>query len=368
LEATLEALGATPKQRALALSRIEAPRALRRLNTSAEPSGMGAPPSAGDLLRALRLRGGWTQEQIAQQMGVGQNTVARWERRERLPSTEQMQALCFALRAREEEVVALTAGRFAQMPEALPQDLQVVRICLDELLYAPRAELVELRFLLLERGLWQQAVQEERALSLLARAYAAHAHYLSNYRRWEEVRTLTQRTLALTHQEDSPPDYTLRAVLHLAAAEVYGGNRLAPERGFSRLKAWLSRSQEADYTAWMLSDMGKYLAMTGQREAGIMLAARAVMLSQEERDMRQIDHGRLLLAEGHPQAALDHLPGLSEHARNRFAPEALIRVEAHLQLDQPRVAHDYLQRVYGVMETEGMNYLRAQADALAKRF
>src|SRR5262249_6558631 len=79
LEATLDALGVTPAQRALALSRIDAPRALRRLRTTPLGDGLVAPPSAGDLLRALRLRGGWTQEQVALRVGVRQHTVTRWE-------------------------------------------------------------------------------------------------------------------------------------------------------------------------------------------------------------------------------------------------------------------------------------------------
>ncbi len=36
----------------------------------------------GSELRALRLRMGCTQKQLAQQVGVTKNTVARWERDE----------------------------------------------------------------------------------------------------------------------------------------------------------------------------------------------------------------------------------------------------------------------------------------------
>jgi transcriptional regulator with XRE-family HTH domain len=61
---------------------------------------MGAPPAARDLLRALRMRGGWTQEPTALRLGVDQSSVVRGER---LLSNEQMQALCFALEAHEGE-------------------------------------------------------------------------------------------------------------------------------------------------------------------------------------------------------------------------------------------------------------------------
>jgi transcriptional regulator with XRE-family HTH domain len=101
LESVLDALGAPPSQRALAS--IDAPRALRRLTSPGANGGLGPPSMAGDLLRAMRLRRGRTQEQVAAQVGVVRNAVARWERGDRLPSTEQIQALCFALQARESE-------------------------------------------------------------------------------------------------------------------------------------------------------------------------------------------------------------------------------------------------------------------------
>jgi hypothetical protein len=115
---------------------------------------------------------------------VGQNTIVRWEHGERLPSTEQIQALCFALEAHEEELVALTTGHFAEAPEPMPTEPQAVYVYLTQLLNHSHEELVELRFLMLERSLWQQAAREEQAQSLLVAAYAGHSHYLSLYERW----------------------------------------------------------------------------------------------------------------------------------------------------------------------------------------
>src|SRR5438067_2521649 len=71
-------------------------------------------------LRAMRLRQGWTQEQVAARVGVVRTTAAHWERGERLPSAEQTQALCYALGAHEEELLALTTGRFAGTPGPEP--------------------------------------------------------------------------------------------------------------------------------------------------------------------------------------------------------------------------------------------------------
>src|SRR5262249_17226122 len=157
---------------------------------------LGAPPMAGDLVHAMRQRGGWTQAQIATRLGVGQNTVARWERGDHLPSKEQMQALCFALDAQEEEIIALTTDRFAETPDETPLQREPVRNRLWRTLNSE--DLSDLRFLTLERTLWRQAAQNEHALPLLADAYAHHAQFLSNYGHWVAAGAMARRALALT--------------------------------------------------------------------------------------------------------------------------------------------------------------------------
>jgi len=299
---------------------------------------------------------------------VDRTTVVRWELGERLPSAEELQALCFALGAQDEEIVTLTTGHFAEAPEAMPTEPRAVIDCIHALLFEPRDELVDLRFLTMERTLWQRAARDARAQSLLARTYAEHAHYVSNYERWGEVRTLAERALLVAPQEEPTPDYTLRAVLKLAAVAVHGGNRLAPERGLHLLKSWLPRASEPHYTAWMLSDMSNYLALAGQMESALALGKKAVDAAEHQRDIRQIDYGRLLLAAGRPGEALDHLPQLTEQKEDIFVYEALVRAETHQRLDEFCEAHDWLQRAYTVIEAHGLSRQRQQADALAARF
>src|SRR5262245_45588361 len=65
LEATLDALNANAAQRARIFACIKAPRAIRHLRRNAPDPALGAPPTCGDLLRAMRLRKGWTQELTA---------------------------------------------------------------------------------------------------------------------------------------------------------------------------------------------------------------------------------------------------------------------------------------------------------------
>jgi transcriptional regulator with XRE-family HTH domain len=369
LEATLEALGVTAVQRALAYSRIEAPRALRQLRNPTAPHEIGPLPMAGDLLRAMRLREGWTQEQIATKLGVGQNTVARWERGERLPSPEQLQALCFALGAHEEEFISLTTGDFTNA--SIEMDLAPAQLDadLDALLFDQHAELVDLRFILLERALWRQAaMQREWARPLLGAAYAKHAHYLGNYRRWDEAEVSAARAIAIQPQTGPPPEYLLRAVIKRAEALVYGGYRQTPERGLQLLKTWLPRSTQPDYTAWMLSDMGEYMALAGQRASAIHISTKAVDLAEFEQTMRQLDHGQVLVAAGSPRLALEQLPGLPEHSGGVFVYEAFIRCEAYLSMGLMDDAAMWLERANAVIEADGLKQERIQAARLARRF
>src|SRR5262249_35701971 len=74
LETVLEALGVSGARRQEALLYLDAPRALHRLR-EIEPDV----PLSGDLLRAMRLRRGRTQAEVAAQVGISQATLAKWE-------------------------------------------------------------------------------------------------------------------------------------------------------------------------------------------------------------------------------------------------------------------------------------------------
>ena len=91
LEVALDALKVTPQQRIEALLRLETSHAALRLR---ELCG-DAPPTAGDLLRAMRGRLHLTQAETACRIGVTQTMLAKWERSEDWPSAvERLTALC----------------------------------------------------------------------------------------------------------------------------------------------------------------------------------------------------------------------------------------------------------------------------------
>jgi transcriptional regulator with XRE-family HTH domain len=381
LEAVLGALGASPEQRALALSTIDAPRAIRRLRGTAANAGLGPPTRAGDLLRAMRQRKGWTQEQVAAKVGVVRNAVARWESGERLPSGEQIQALCFALGAREEEFVVLTRGRFADVAEeeqSSAWDEQAER--LDRRLnwhHLIRSEedggQTELEYLILAHRAWLLATRDERARPLLARIYAYHAEAMRNQERWSEVAPLARRALSLVPRQERELDSSLRAGIMLAVAAVHDGNRLAPARGLHLLAPFLERSAIPAYTGWILSELAEYMALDGRAEEARQRAEQACQVAQQcenemEFHVRQVDRSRVLLEAGDPQEALNVMPEFRWTNSYASVRRSLVLAEAHQRLGRLAEGHDWLQNACAAIETHGHDRLRPKADELAQRF
>ncbi len=225
LEAALTALQADAAQRALVFAQMKAPRALRHLRRPDDTDGLGAPPVSYDLLRAMRLRKGWTQERTAGAVGVTRSAVARWEQGERLPATAQIQALCYALGAREDELIALTTGDLTVSPEepttweAKEADLNAR---LRNVLSAPPG-LKDLDHLALRREAWNWAARNAAARPMLARLCAYHGIHYRSTRRWAEAEPLAKQALLLVPRQEDAPDVFLRSLLVEASAVVYSG-------------------------------------------------------------------------------------------------------------------------------------------------
>jgi transcriptional regulator with XRE-family HTH domain len=375
LEAVLDALNATTLQRTLVFSRVEAPRAIRHLTKKASENRLGPPPTVGDMLRALRLRQGWTQAQLAHRLGVNDSSIARWERSERFPSTEQMQALCYALEAQEEEIVALTTGAFSEAPairsrnwEEVQADLRARTSAITHLAEG----LEELHYLLLEREAWEWAAQKEEAQAELAHVCAYHATFFYNRQRWLEAASRAQRAMILLAHSSLSQDY-LRACLVQAAAAVYGGSQIVPQRGVQQLKPLTEGTLFPEYRAWVMADMAKYVALSGQTEAGLSLAARARQVAGQAENisegyLRAVDHAQILIRAGRGKEALQVLPNPAGASRGLKATVQLLLAEAHLQIGNISEGQDWLQQAQTVIETHQLAYLRPKAEALAQQF
>jgi transcriptional regulator with XRE-family HTH domain len=101
----------------------------------------------GERIAALRERAGLSQTQLAAKLGLGQQTVAYWERHASTLKTEQIKAIAEALQAAPEEILGMSApkarsngpaGKLRQVFERasqLPRNQQkhVVRVIEDTL-------------------------------------------------------------------------------------------------------------------------------------------------------------------------------------------------------------------------------------------
>jgi transcriptional regulator with XRE-family HTH domain len=378
LQAVLTALDATPAQRALVLSHMDSPRALGIIREAAAGMGLFAPPTMGDLLKAMRLRTHASQDQLASRIGVNRATVARWELGQRLPTRGELEALCAALGATPEESVALAKGRafivHATAPGSAALNGGGMSDYMEALLMAP-PESADLYYLLIEHDLWEMAVLDPSATPLLARAYVYHGHYLRMQARWETCRLLASRALALARRHPEDGVTLSRAVILSAAVAVFGGSRPAPERGLHILRQWRDWvSAQPVYAAWALSDMAKYLSLAGRPRDGVPLAEEALRLVEHHENpiepfLRRCDLAQLLLDAGQPEAALKALPGPEEilDAPERAAV-MLVTAAALQSARRPVEGHGGLQETAVLTEARSLDPLLSTAAPLAETF
>jgi len=165
----------------------------------------------------------------------------------------------------------------------------------------------------------------------------------------------------------------VRAGIASARAAVYRGARPAPQRGLEMLRHWLSAARRFEYEAWILGDMAKYLALSGDAESGLQLAQRACAVAAHsghtyEVVLRELDAAQTLLWAGRPEPALavmgQILGGLeSDHEVVRL----LLQAEASLMLGESSTAHDRLQSALQIIEAQALSHLRPRAEALLQR-
>ena len=189
LDAALSALAASADERRTALHGLALARDGHGIERIA-PLG-GIPLIRGELLRALRLRAGWTRERAAAAAGVSLSAVTHWEIGDNWPQTDRLHRLCLLYNALPTEVAALTTLP-ALESEVSGDPLQAVR--LDIGTYASDWRLLDLTFL---TRLAQIAAHSDAAHTHAAHPYAArlraelhleYAQILLVAGRYEEVR------------------------------------------------------------------------------------------------------------------------------------------------------------------------------------
>jgi transcriptional regulator with XRE-family HTH domain len=389
LEAALRALGVSAAESALAFACIPAPRALRHLKSDLGRA-TGSPLTRGDLLRALRLRKGWTQTRLARQIGVSRQSVAHWERLERLPSSQQIHSLCFALGAREGELVALTSAPVvADPPEGGGQTWeaaeQEIASLLDPEVYHAQPDLL-LPYYRLDEMLWRWSLREERARHWLLRLRLYHAHDHRCFQRWELVDQLLKKAREAVPEAEMSLELRLRQAILSARLAVYGGHHQrgpAPERGVRLLQPFVEASRPIPaYQAWILADMAKYAALAGSFDSAVLLSEQACQAAERtehwlELWLRRCDQGAVLVRAGRAAEALAVIPdpqAAEWESVLRDARPADLHLQATLSwaealaaIGELSAAQAALSRVQEMLETIGIPEDQQRAGALAAR-
>ena len=208
LEALLKVLGASAVQRGQAVTLVDAPRAqaLVRVHLAgiAEQKGMASMPHGGDLLRAMRLRRGWSLEEIAARIGMTSWTIRRWEKAETWPSIEQLHRLCYALEAKEEEILALTCGQFSRLGTTTGRTVQTLEERVHrfaQTLLDPPFGLKDLELLSLRAEAWTLAARSRMGMRLLTDVYALTYHNLAHQDRFVEAAAVSEHYFDLMPQK-----------------------------------------------------------------------------------------------------------------------------------------------------------------------
>ncbi|RYG74142.1 XRE family transcriptional regulator [bacterium] len=342
------------------------------------PNGIGPMPHRGELLRALRMRRGFSQEETAQKIGVTTRTVRRWESSEVWPAPAYISSLCYCLEARTEEMVALTTGNLLFLPNLENASLAELRTYGYQLFFysddTHTQALKELGFVMLEIQLGPFATRSETGRRVLSETYSFHAEYLCRQERFTESGYYADRALDLWPQETSPSKKIVMAGITAAHSATFRGPRPAPQRGMEILRYWSGVVEWPEYQAWMLSNMADYVGQMGEAESSLAFVrqARAIAAhcdNPHELHNRELDEARILIDVGQPRQALILIhkdrpqPYLDHSAKFR-----LLEVAAYLNLGERSIAHDRFQDALRLIETNNLVHLLSRAEKLALQF
>ncbi len=216
LQAVLRALAATAEETAHLISPLNTPRGRRLAETErtaihGEDSG-GA--GIGDLLRAMRMRHGVTQTDLASKLQLNRQAVLRWESGQNRISAENLERLCGVLGIAPEERQALRDQRLV-MPHWDEAEWHKVTVAEAAHLwqemqrshhilapdYRPQTPLFELQVLAMKRHLHLLNRQGAETHRLLARVETDYALWLHFQDRVPEARSGIHRAVRLVQEE-----------------------------------------------------------------------------------------------------------------------------------------------------------------------
>ena len=334
LEAALKALEADVATRRSILRLLDAPRSLARLR---DLDAAAAPPIGGDLLHALRLRKGWTQEQTACAIGVHRTQVTRWERGDSWPSDEKLHSLCRYLGADCDELADLsivsgggqlhygdTPGSPGDEPdfpregqEGTPEAaLPWVSYVAQHLRMSPRSFV--LKMFRLEHRLSLLASDHRLAEQLLPNAYAIQARHHLLHQEKGQAKAAAQHGLALMRRQrlsrglGSAEFLWFGNVIVLASLAAQERSPSGLRRAIQLLTEWLPTVRGClSHFTWGSADLAYYLALQGKTDEAVRLGAdvcrQVARTLPGEQEYRLQDHAHVLCQVGRPREALQVL-------------------------------------------------------------
>lgn len=384
LDALLTALNATALEKARAWELLSAPRGVARLRENAAHtvalSTTPSMPLAGDLLKSLRLRQGWTLEQTAAEIQIHPATLSRWERSDSWPTTEQMLRLCYALHARTEETEALSYGRLTlhydqePFPSTLPALTELVRN-LERAMIPIDSALEDLYFLSLEMHLWRLLQRRAPVLALLISVYVRHARVLVNNARLIEAQTPAHRALHLMRQCEPFDRHWLGAVHVIAKGAAEKGTRFHPLQGVEVLRDWLPVATRFSrpYEAWFRRDIAEYLSQTRSHAQAMETSQYAMQIGQGHGEDRHVllSHALVLLNIGRAPEALELLESSSlvwndERVPLQTVHESIIWARALIGAGLSSEASPWVTRARTVVEERNLWQVRPRVEALSR--
>ncbi len=295
----LDALEASDRQRAELIALADPAHA--RLALADHPAG--PPLELGAVLRAFRLRRGWTQTEAARALDVTQGAVAHWESGLRSLEGPSLHQALFALGANAEEVAAALAS--PHRPEAVQEDPHLVRNSIQQI----PGVLREPFLLANERDLWWRAAREPGWEVPLLEAMVQRGTWYVFMRRFDEVVALGRRIRAMA------PDIRKNgrpSGLAIVFADVRYRPHASPSGLARRLDGLQSELNETEFRAWAQGSQAVGLAAMGERRS-VAIARQALEESLRtanpmiESQNRTVDLAEVHLRLGEPDRALEAL-------------------------------------------------------------
>ncbi|MBB6048830.1 helix-turn-helix transcriptional regulator [Armatimonas rosea] len=345
------------------------------------------PPLTGGLLRALRLRRGLTQSEVARRLQMRQGTLAKWEKSEDWPSTERLTALCMVLGAHPAEVEAILGGAFLPQPlpwdaspEWLNEEVDLLRNAVGD---KPGQALLDLRFLELE-ALLQLRAEEPAVRELLWQLWIIHAIYFCYQARYEEALQYTNRLLEIPHDLSkacSAPFQVAaikKATALLRPLEVPGAYRPRQTRAaLSFLLAQQTQIVIPECQAWYWMYLGELFIMDRAYDEAERCIERSNAIPHPDLERIETPEARLLTANhlidlGKPQEGLTLLDApILEREANRSPWIRLrrthYRAKALVELQEVAEADELIRQSYALMEAHQLEVMRGAVDTLAFR-